>query len=79
MTSNRAVLSAVLLWADFLRRPGDLFQARPQALGFGELFHGQLEVGLSDEAWLAKDTDANMPEPGPDELLYLPFPEEGID
>jgi hypothetical protein len=52
---NRAVLSAVLYWAYFLRPKIALFAKTP--LQFGELLCVPLDVGVDDKSWLKNDPD----------------------
>lgn len=49
---NRSVLSALLMWADYLRSTGTsaLFTPSPM-MEFGELLTVEAQVGISDEAW----------------------------
>ena len=80
LEGNRAVLSALLLWSDFLRRPVDLFDQRSPVLGFGELVTAEIDVGLADAAWLSADETATRSnQADPVDLLYLPFPERDED
>jgi hypothetical protein len=55
---NRAVLSAVLFWADYLRPKGALFPSQDAVLTFGQLATFSCDVGINDQAWLAADPDA---------------------
>lgn len=52
---NRAVLSAVLFWADFLRPKNVLFSE--SALQLGQLMTQQIDVGIDDKLWLEKDPE----------------------
>lgn len=52
---NRAVLSVVLFWANFLRPKNLLFGQAP--LQFGQLQSFPIEVGVDDEVWLKKDPE----------------------
>lgn len=54
---NRAVLSAVLFWADYLRPKSSLFGGRAPLLRFGELLTFNCDVGIIDQEWLAGDPD----------------------
>lgn len=48
---NRAVLSALMFWADKLQASGDLFTATNPMLEFGELLRFKSSVGLNDGEW----------------------------
>jgi len=76
---NRAVLSAVLFWADYLRRPRDMFATTAPMLRFGELERFKLNVGLDDNAWLSSDPEAKAASVPQADTLMLPFPEEELD
>jgi hypothetical protein len=52
---NRAVLSAVLFWADYLQPKTSLFGGRAPFLQFGELLTFDCNVGIVDGDWLAGD------------------------
>ncbi len=54
---NRAVLSSVLFWADYLRPKAMLFDRGTPPLRFGQLLTFDGEVGLVDQAWLSEDPD----------------------
>lgn len=56
LEGNRAVLSSVLYWADYLSSFSALFEAPP--LTFGPLRSFEATVGLSDELWSASDEHA---------------------
>jgi hypothetical protein len=55
LEGNRAVLSAVLFWADYLRPKTSLFLGNPSLLQFGELLTFNCDVGIVDREWLAAD------------------------
>lgn len=55
---NRAVLSAVLFWADYLRPQSDFFAKKDLALVFGNLASFELDVGINDEQWSERDPNA---------------------
>lgn len=76
LEGNRAVLSAVLFWANYLNPQNDLFATKDHPLTFGNLLGFDLEVGINDQQWSARD-----PNPPPDGTLniedaWLPFDEE---
>ena len=52
---NRAVLSALLFWADKLKPRQDLFNNVRAPLQFGELLRFACEVGIDDKRWSAVD------------------------
>ncbi len=54
---NRAVLSCVLFWADYLRPKTDLFAGAPPPIGFGELVVFESPVGINDKQWLSDDPE----------------------
>jgi hypothetical protein len=54
---NRAVLSAVLFWADRLRPKTSMFDAKAPLLQFGELATFNCDVGIADSEWLADDPE----------------------
>ncbi len=76
---NRAVLSVVLFWADYLRRPSDMFTTTVPMLRFRELERFKLAVGLDDNAWLMSDPAAKPVSTPQADTLLLPFPEEDPD
>lgn len=55
LEGNRAVLSGVLLWADYLRPKDSLFSIDARPLKFGELLTFQCDAGINDARWLASD------------------------
>jgi hypothetical protein len=55
---NRAVLSSVLFWADYLQPKHTLFRSQDTMLTFGKLATFSCDVGIDDRAWLAGDPDA---------------------
>ena len=54
---NRAVLSSVLFWADYLRPKATLFDRGTPPLRFGQLLTFGGNVGIVDQAWLSDDPD----------------------
>jgi Domain of unknown function (DUF4365) len=76
---NRAVLSSILFWADYLQPKATLFDGDPPPLQFGSLLTFPCNVGIVDKAWLSAD-----PEFARDTALYgqkllLPDFEDGAD
>jgi hypothetical protein len=55
---NRAVLSTVLFWADYLQPTGTLFRTYEPILKFGKLATFSSDVGIDDRGWLAEDPEA---------------------
>lgn len=55
LEGNRAVLSNILFWADYLRPKAGLFAGNPPLLQFGELLTFNCDVGIVDKEWLASD------------------------
>jgi Domain of unknown function (DUF4365) len=55
LEGNRAVLSAVLFWADYLQPRTSLFGGKVPLLQFGELMTFDCDVGIVDREWLAGD------------------------
>lgn len=54
---NRAVLSSVLFWADYLRPKTGLFDGSAPPLQFGELVKFECDIGIIDRQWLSKDPE----------------------
>jgi hypothetical protein len=52
---NRAVLSSVLFWANYLQPRTGLFDRDPLPLQFGKLLTFRCDIGISDPDWLAAD------------------------
>jgi hypothetical protein len=52
---NRAVLSAVLYWADHLRSLTSLFRGAAVPITFGSLEAFKASVGIVDASWQAKN------------------------
>lgn len=58
LEGNRAVLSTLLFWADFLGSKDDLLYSQDsRPLKFGKLVEVQVPVGIVDKAWSAQDQD----------------------
>jgi hypothetical protein len=57
LEGNRAVLSCVLFWADYLRPRTDLFANCPPPIRFGDLLTFDAPVGINDKQWLSDDPD----------------------
>ena len=52
---NRAVLSGVLFWADYLRPKANLFAEATPPIKFGDLMTFELPVGINEKHWLSSD------------------------
>jgi hypothetical protein len=59
---NRAVLSGVLFWAEFLKPKEDLFSEVIPLIGFGTLATFEIPVGIEDKGWQKNDPDAEAQE-----------------
>lgn len=57
---NPQVLSQVIMWADYLSRPADLFTSRPRFLEFGHLMSFSLDSGIDEKGWLRHEEDNKM-------------------
>lgn len=73
---NRAVLSSVLFWADYLRPKTNLFNGTPPPLQFGSLATFDSGVGIVDQEWLSDDPDFARAAAIESRAL---FPDEGVD
>lgn len=69
---NRAVLSALLFWAAYLRPRTDLFEERNALLRFGELRAFEIEVGINDRQWLSHDPKEKADAASDTKELFLP-------
>ena len=71
LEGNRAVLSSILFWADYLRPRTSLFDTTVTPLQFGELVKFECDVGIVDQQWLSKDPEyAHARELESKELLF---------
>ncbi|HEY0702546.1 MAG TPA: DUF4365 domain-containing protein [Candidatus Acidoferrales bacterium] len=59
LEGNRAVLSSVLFWADYLRPRAGLFKSDPLPLKFGDLLSFDATIGIDDRIW--RSEDASLP------------------
>jgi hypothetical protein len=71
LEGNRAVVSQVAFWADYLRRQHDLFSMRKNPLVFGELATFNLGFGVDDEAWLKREDEGKLRDTDGDMNLEL--------
>lgn len=69
---NRAVLSSVLFWADYLKPKSDLFAQEQPPIGFGELETLECPVGLDDKRWLSDDPEFGREAERQRDALALP-------
>lgn len=76
---NRAVLSSVLFWADYLRPKTGLFNGNAPPLQFGELLAFRSEVGIIDQAWLSDDPALARDTAVYTKKLFLPDIVDGTD
>ena len=74
---NRAVLSSVLFWADYLSPRTDLFNGTPPPLQFGTLLTFDCGAGIVDRDWLSDDPDFARAIQLEKQALLLPDVEEG--
>ena len=72
LEGNRAVLSSVLFWADYLRPKADLFAAAAPPIRFGDLVTFDLPVGINDQQWLSDDPEFSNLTQSQQEALALP-------
>jgi hypothetical protein len=76
---NRAVLSSVLFWADYLQPKATLFDGSTPPLRFGQLLTFSADVGIADRAWLSDDPDFARDSALLGQGLLLLDPEGGTD
>ncbi len=78
LEGNRAVLSSVLFWADYLRpKPAGLFDSeRTPLLTFGDLLTFDAPVGITDKDWLAADPEYSRRSEGEARLFPLEAEED---
>lgn len=67
---NDAVIGQVVMWAEFLRRSGDMFTSDYPHLTFGELLSFEIDAGIDDDAWRSRE-DGDADRPGQDEARQL--------
>jgi uncharacterized protein DUF4365 len=73
LEGNRAVLSAVLFWAEYLSAPRNLFSGRIRTLTLSKPVRFESTVGLDDKAWLKHDPSAPPVKTSAADHLLLPF------
>jgi Domain of unknown function (DUF4365) len=70
---NRAVLSAVLFWADYLRLKDDFFAKKDLPLVFGKLPVFDLDVGINDGQWRKRDPNPPRDKTSGSQESFLPI------
>jgi hypothetical protein len=72
LEGNRAVLSCVLFWADYLRPKENLFTVSAPPIKFADLLTFDSPVGISDQQWLSSDLDFGKEAERQRDSLFLP-------
>lgn len=72
LEGNRAVLSCVLFWADYMQPKADLFKQDAPPIRFGKLAVVDCPVGLDDKRWLSDDPEFGQQAALEREALDLP-------
>lgn len=54
---NQAILGQIVMWADYLSKPTDLFTPKYPFLELGKLKSFQLDIGIDDDAWIGQEED----------------------
>jgi hypothetical protein len=72
LEGNRAVLSCVLFWADYLRPKQNLFTTDAPPIRFGDLLTFDSPVGLNDKQWLSDDPEFGKEAELQHDALFLP-------
>jgi Domain of unknown function (DUF4365) len=72
LEGNRAVLSCVLFWADYLKAKSDLFVQEAPPIRFGELETVECPVGIDDKRWLSDDPEFGQEAARQRDALALP-------
>ncbi len=70
---NRAVLSAVMFWADQLTAEGDLFDRSESMFKFGRLLKFEAPIGISDSEWSARNPEEETGYADVSGGSFLPF------
>jgi hypothetical protein len=70
---NRAVLSAVLFWADYLRLKDDFFAKKDLPLVFEKLPVFDLDVGINDGQWRKRDLNPPRDKTSGSQESFLPI------
>ena len=72
LEGNRAVLSCVLFWADYLKPKTNLFVTETPPIRFGDLLTFESAVGINDKQWLSADPEFGKEAEDHRETLFLP-------
>ena len=72
LEGNRAVLSCVLFWADYLKPKTNLFVTEAPPIRFGDLLTFESPVGINDKQWLSADPEFGKEAEDQRETLFLP-------
>jgi hypothetical protein len=72
LEGNRAVLSCVLFWADYLRPNKNLFTQDAPPIQFGNLLTFDSAVGINDKQWLSADPEFGKEAADQRDTLFLP-------
>ena len=72
LEGNRAVLSCVLFWADYLKPKSDLFDQDDPPIRFGNLLVLDCPVGINDKKWLSGDPEFGKEAADQRDALSLP-------
>ena len=79
LEGNRAVLSAVLFWVDYLGSDAELVRRRKRTLVFGPPASFEIGMGIMDSKWSAKDTSKALRRGDEGKMLLLPYEDiEGV-
>jgi hypothetical protein len=70
LETNQAVLGQTVMWAEYLRRDGNLLEPQYPLLRFNELMKVELEAGIDDEAWLNRGQQDGEDSPSDGLVLF---------
>jgi len=73
LEGNRAVLSSILFWSDYLRPKINMFDNDLFPLQFGKLLTFTSDIGIIDKDWLTGDPDFNKKDISESGLLIAEF------
>jgi len=79
LEGNRAVLSCVLFWADYLKAKPNLFDQEGPPIRFGDLLTFEAPVGISDKQWLSDDPEFGKEAAEQKDTLFLPDLDDSIN
>lgn len=71
LEKNPAVLGQTVMWAEYLKKPPDLFSTEYQFLKFGELLKYEVDFGINDEMWLPNKNTESSPSGTDEQQLSL--------